>query len=213
MKKFLLCVMVLALSVPAFCEEEIITLPAPVKTGGLPVMEAIAQRKSSRNYQDTELAIEDLSNLLWAAGGVNRPDGHLVYPTAMNTQDLIIFAFTKSGVCRYNPESHTLTVIERGDYRNYAAVQDFGARAAVNLVYVQDSSRWPKIRTTPEQVRQAGFAHTGFSMQCVYLFAASQGWGARTVMSMNYEKLPGLLKLTQTQSLILAQCVGPLEKE
>ena len=211
MKKFLLCLMLLALCVPAFCEEEIITLPAPDKTGGLPVMEALALRKSSRNFRDTELAADELSALLWAAGGVNRPDGKLVYPTAMNARDLIIFAFTKSAVYRYNPEPHTLTVIERGDYRSCAAVQDFGAKAAVNLVYVQDSSRWPKIDATPEQVRQAGFAHTGFSMQNVYLYAVSQGWGARAVMSMNYEKLPELLKLTKTQALILAQCVGPLD--
>ena len=173
-------------------------------------MQAISLRKSSSSFQDTELPAKDLAALLWAAGGINREDGKLVYPTAMDTKDIIIFAFTKSGVCRYNPENNSLTVIQTGDYRPYAAVQDFGAKAAVNLVYVQDSSRWPKINVTPEQIKQAGFSHTGFSMQNVYLYAASQSWGARTVMSMNYEKLPEILGLTETQSLILAQCAGPL---
>ena len=213
MKKFLVLLMLFFFALPVSAEEEIITLPEPVKTGGRPLMEAISLRKSSSNFQDTELAAKDLATLLWAAGGINREDGKLVYPTAMDTKDIIIFVFTKSGVCCYNPESNSLTVIQKGDYRSYAAVQPFGAKAAVNLVYVQDTSRWPKIDATPEQVKQAGFSHAGFSMQNVYLYAASQGWGARTVMSMNYEKLPEILGLTSTQSLILAQCVGPLMPE
>ena len=214
MKKLLALLLVLALSIPAFAEEEVIKLPAPVKTGGIPLMEAINLRKSLSSFQDTELTDKDLATLLWAAGGINRDDGKLVYPSAMDTRDLIIYAFTKAGVCRYNPESHSLTVIEKGDYRPYAAVQPFGAKAAVNLVYVQDSSRWPKnFRGTPEQIKQAGFSHAGFSMQNVYLYAASQSWGAHCVMSMNYEKLPEILGLTKSQSLILAICVGPLTQE
>ena len=210
MKKLLALLLMLALSVPAFAEDEVINLPAPVKTGGLPLMEAINLRQSLSNFQDTELTDKDLATLLWTAGGINREDGKLVYPSAMNTRDLIIFAFTKAGVYRYTPESSTLTVIEKGDYRNYAAVQPFGAKAAVNLVYVQELSLWPDIPATLEQKKQAGFSHAGFSMQNVYLYAASQGWGAHCVMSMNYEKLPEILNLTETQSLILGICVGPL---
>ena len=213
MKKVIALLMLLVLALPVCAEEEIIQLPEPAKTGGIPLMQAISLRKSSSSFQDTELPAKDLATLLWAAGGINREDGKLVYPTAMDTKDIIIFVFTKSGVCCYNPESNSLTVIQKGDYRSYAAVQPFGAKAAVNLVYVQDTSRWPKIDATPEQVKQAGFSHAGFSMQNVYLYAASQGWGARTVMSMNYEKLPEILGLTSTQSLILAQCVGPLMSE
>ena len=210
MKKFLLAVLVLCLSTCAFAEEETLPLPAPVKTGGLPILEAVALRKSSSNFQDTELTDKQLSTLLWVAGGVNRDNGKLVYPSAMNTRDLVIYAFTKSGVYRYNPESNSLTVIERGDYRPYAAVQPFGANAAVNLVYVQDVSRWPDIPAPLEQKKQDGFSHAGFSMQNVYLYAASEGWGAHCVQSMNREKLPEILGLTDTQSLVLTICVGPL---
>ena len=202
--------LVLALCGGAFAEEEVLPLPEPVKTGGLPLLEAISLRKSSSNFQDTELTDKQLATLLWCAGGVNRPDGKRVYPSAMNSRDLIIYAFTKSGVYRYNPESNSLTVIERGDYRPYAAVQPFGAKAAVNLVYVQDVSRWPDIPAPLEQKKQDGFAHAGFSMQNVYLYAASEGWGAHCVQSMNREKLPEILGLTDTQSLILTICAGPL---
>ena len=202
--------LVLALCGGAFAEEEVLPLPEPVKTGGLPLLEAISLRKSSSNFQDTELTDKQLATLLWCAGGVNRPDGKRVYPSAMNSRDLIIYAFTKSGVYRYNPESNSLTVIERGDYRPYAAVQPFGAKSAVNLVYVQDVSRWPDIPAPLEKKHQAGFSHAGFSMQDVYLYAASEGWGAHCVMSMNYEKLPEILSLTETQSLMLTICVGPL---
>ncbi|MBQ7154654.1 MAG: SagB/ThcOx family dehydrogenase [Synergistaceae bacterium] len=214
MKKLLVLLMLVMFCGSALAEEEIISLPQPVKTGGLPLMEAISLRRSSSNFQDTELTDKDLATLLWSAGGVNREDGKRVFPSALNTQDIIIFAFTKSGVYRYNHDNNSLTVIEHGDYRNYGAVQPFGAKAAVVLVYVQDVAKWPeKVPASLEQKKQAGFSHTGFSMQNVYLYAASQGWGARTVMSMNYEKLPEILGLTETQHLVLAQCVGPLTQE
>ena len=212
MKKLLVLAVLLALCASAAAEETI-TLPEPAKTGGLPLLEAIALRRSSSNFADTELTDKDFATLLWAAGGVNRDNGKLVYPSAMNTRDLVIFAFTKSGVCRYNPENNSVTVIKQGDYRNYAAVQPFGAKAAVNLVYVQDVSRWPDIPASPEQKKLDGFAHAGFSMQNVYLYAASQGWGAHCVQSMNSEKLPELLGLTDTQSLILTICAGPLTQD
>ena len=213
MKKFLVLLMLFVLSGPVYAEQEIISLPEPLKTGGCPLMEAISLRKSSSNFQDTDLTANDLSTLLWAAGGVNRENGKLVYPTAMNTKDIIIFVFTKSKVCRYNPENNSLTVLQNGDYRNYAAVQPFGAKAAVNLVYVQDASRWHNLRVSPEQFKMWGYSHVGFSMQNVYLYAASSGWGAHTVQSMNYEKLPEILGLSQTQSLVLTICVGPLSQE
>lgn len=91
------------LSVPAFTEEAAIKLPAPEKTGGIGVVFAIAAHQSAGDFAGVELTPEQLSNLLWVAGGVNRENGKLTYTTASNTQDIIIFAFTKSGDYRYNP--------------------------------------------------------------------------------------------------------------
>ena len=118
MKKVVVVMLVLfaVLSVPAFAAEDI-KLPAPEKSGGIGVLDAVAARQSTGDFEDTELTLEQLSTLLWVAGGINRENGKLTYPTASNIQDMIIFVFTKSGVCRYNPEAHSLTLITEGDHR------------------------------------------------------------------------------------------------
>ena len=116
MKKVLVAVLVAAVLCGASFAEDI-ALPAPEKTGGIGVLDAISARQSAGDFVDEEITLQQLSTLLFAAGGVNRDNGKLVYPTAMNNQDMIIYVFTKSGVCRYNPESHSLTLIAEGDHR------------------------------------------------------------------------------------------------
>lgn len=212
MKKVLAVFAVLALLgvSSSFAADGDIKLPAPAKTGGLPVIEAISERQSAGDFADVELTLEQLSTLLYAAGGVNRDNGKLTYPTASNTQDIIIFVFTKSGTCRYNPESHSLTLIAEGDHRALTGTprQAFVAKAAVDLLYVQDTGKWPEGRPA-NVVLNCGFAHAGFSMQNVYLYAASQGWGARTRMNFDREGLTKLLGLTDKHNFTLMQCVGP----
>lgn len=211
MKKLVTVIVLLALlSVPAFAADTTIKLPDPVKTGGLPVMEAIAGRESAGDFADVELTPEQLSNLLFAAGGINRDNGKLTYPTASNAQDIIIFVFTKSGAYRYNPDGHSLTLVAEGDHRALTGTerQAFVARAAVDLLYIQDTGKWPEGRPA-NVVLNCGFAHVGFSMQNVYLFAASQGWGARTRMNFDREGLTKLLGLTEKHNFTLMQCVGP----
>ena len=210
MKKVLAVVFMLALLASAsFAAGEDIKLPAPVKTGGIGVLDAISARQSARDFVDTELSLEQLSTLLWAAGGVNREDGKLTYATASNLQDIIIFVFTKSGVCKYNTESHSLTPIAEGDHRALTGSQPFVAKAAVDLLYVQDVNKWGDRKAPPETILNCGFAHAGLSMQNVYLYAASQGWGARTRMNFDREGLTKLLGLTDKHNFTLMQCVGP----
>lgn len=197
------------LSVSVSFAAEDIKLPDPVKSGGIGVLDAISARQSARDFADGELSLEQLSTLLWVAGGVNREDGKLTYATSMNLQDMIIFVFTKSGVCRYNPEAHSLTVIAEGDHRTLTGSQPFVAKAAVDLLYIQDVNKWGSRQTTPEVILNCGFAHAGLSMQNVYLYAASQGWGAVTRMNFDHEGLTKLLGLTDKHNFTLMQCVGP----
>ena len=209
MKKVVVALLVVvAVCTMAFAED--IALPAPVKSGGIPVVDAVAARQSAGDFEDTELTPEQLSNLLWIAGGINRDNGKLTYPTASNIQDIIIFVFTKSGTYRYNPEGHSLTLIAEGDNRALTGTprQAFVAKAAVDLLYVQDAGKWPEGRPA-DVVLNCGFAHVGFSMQNVYLYAASQGWGARTRMNFDREGLAKLLGLTDKHNFTLMQCVGP----
>ena len=212
-KVFALVVMFALLGVSvAFAGDGDIKLPEPEKTGGIGVLDAVAARQSVGDFEDTELTLEQLSTLLWVAGGINRDNGKLTFATAMNAQDMIIFVFTKSGTYRYNPSGHSLTLIAEGDNRALTGGQPFVAKAAVDLLYIQDAEKLAKLtggRMTPELVLSCGFAHAGLSMQGVYLYAASQGWGARTRMNFDREGLTKLLGLTENHNFTLMQCVGP----
>ena len=230
MKKFIL-IFALALSCFTLCEawalaaEDLnIKLPAPEKTGGMSLLEALNNRRSlSRNdvYDDKVLQDEEdlqkLSNLLWAAAGVNRDDGKLVFATALNVQDIILYAFLKQGVYKYIPANHSLELIEAGDHRKATAGrQAFAAKGAVCFMFVQDVSRWEKtnfnFKDNLQNIKSCGWEHVGSMTQSSYLYAASIGWGARTRMNFDKDEVKAILKLTDTQEPIIMQCVGPLVK-
>ena len=92
-------------------------LPAPDKEGGMPLMQALAERKSTKSFSDKAVSAQDLSNLLWAAWGVNRPDGRRTAPTARNTQAVEVYAVLESGVWRYDGPKHLLEQVLSGDLR------------------------------------------------------------------------------------------------
>ena len=188
-----------------------IKLPAPEKTGGIGVLDAVAARQSATDFVDEKISLQQLSTLLWVAGGINREDGKLTYATAMNNQDMIIFVFLREGTYRYNPAGHSLTLIKDGDNRALTGGQPFVARAAVDLLYVQDTEKWAKVggKIPAADILNCGFAHAGLSMQSVYLYAASLGWGAITRLSFDKEELTEFLGLTDKHNLTLMQCVGP----
>src|SRR5512136_725197 len=94
-----------------------IQLNAPNKTRGLPVMEALSVRASVRDWSEKDLSLQDLSDLLWAANGINRPDGKKTASSAMNAQDVDIYAFMKDGVYRYDAAGHVLVGVLSGDHR------------------------------------------------------------------------------------------------
>jgi nitroreductase len=94
-----------------------IQLSAPNKTRGLPVMEALSVRASVREWSDRDLSLQDLSDLLWAANGINRPDGRKTASSAMNAQDVDIYAFMKAGVYLYDAATSTLKPVLAGDHR------------------------------------------------------------------------------------------------
>ena len=209
MKKLIVALVFIAAFCPAVFAEDI-ALPEPEKTGGIVVLDAVAARQSARDFVDGEATMQQLSTLLWVAGGVNREDGRLTFATAMNTQDMVIYAFTSKAVYRYNPQNHSVTLIAKGDHRVLTGGQPFVAKALVDLLYIQDTGKWPEgVRATASEILNCGFAHAGLSMQNVYLYAASLGWGARTRMNFDKEALTKLLGLTDKHNFTLMQCVGP----
>ena len=114
----------------------IITLPAPDKEGGIPLMQALAKRQSGQSFKDEALPRQELSNLLWAAFGINRADGHRTAPTARNRQNVLIYAAMEGGIWRYEAEKQQLVKVRDTDMRAtykapltllYAGEGDFAA--------------------------------------------------------------------------------------
>ena len=186
-----------------------VQLPAPTKSGGMALMDALSVRQSARDFADANLTPQQLSDLLWAAAGVNRADGRKTYPVAMGRQDMAVYVFNRDSVYLYHPESNELELVAAGDHRGDTGKPPFVALAAVNLAYVQDMSLWQDSPDMAARGGDWGFAHTGGMMQNAYLYAASQGWSAVVRGSFDQESLSKLMKLSDKQVIRLIHSIGP----
>ena len=183
-----------------------VPLPKPDTTGGKPLMQALSERKSQREFDAKELPRQVLADLLWAGYGVNRPDGHRTAPSAMNRQTVDIYVVLKEGAFVYDAQHQQLLPVASGDQRPLAGTQDFVAQAPLNLVYVAD---YAKLGSSSEsdKLLYTG-AETGFIGQNVYLYCASEGLATVIRASVNREPLAKALKLRPDQHIVLAQTVG-----
>ena len=185
----------------------LIPLPAPDTTGGMPLMRALNARRSSRRF-DPGRPLPDpvLSNLLWAAFGVNRPEsGKRTAPSAVNWQEIDILVARADGVYRYDAPGHALVPVLDRDIRALTGRQDFTADAAVDLVYVADYAR---MQCADDIKDFYSATDTGFIGQNVYLYAASEGLATVTVGLVNRADLGHALGLKATQRITLVQPVG-----
>ena len=176
-----------------------IQLPTPDKKGGKTLMQALSERKSSREFKEKELPNDVLSNLLWAANGFNR-EGKRTAPTASNRQELELYVVMKSGIYFYNAREHKLLLIKNGDYRKSAGTQAYVANAPVNILFVSDSGK--------ASGKNYAYTDCGFVSQNIYLYCASEGLA--TVVRGSYDKkaLEELLLLPASQEVLLTQTVG-----
>ena len=191
--------------------DELVQLPEPAKEGGMPLMEALANRKSIRTYQSKPIPPETLSNLLWAAWGVNRPDGRRTAPSTRNLQCVEIYVVLEEGLFAYDAEEHALRRVLDEDVREKTGPPRFTEHAPLHLVYVADFDRLEPLR---EEVREVyAWADTSFISQNVYLFCASEGL-ATVVRSVRPDPLAEALGLPENKRPILAQTIGfPVEEE
>ena len=130
-----------------------IKLPAPDRTGGLPLMQALARRRSSREFARKPLPLPVLSSLLWAAFGVNRRGGGRTAPSALDAQEIDVYVALPDGAYRYDAKAHSLRLVAASDLRRVTGYQDFVDEAPLDLVYVADHgacawSRWPSGKAT-----------------------------------------------------------------
>lgn len=188
-------------------ETAVIKLPPPEMAGGMPLMQALKARHSTREFGSKPLPPRALSNLLWAASGVNRPDsGQRTAPSAHDWREMDVVVTTAEGAFRYDPPTHTLTRVAAGDIRHLTGVQDYVATAPLNLVVVADLNRM--IEAGAEDAAFYSAADAGFIAQNVYLYCASAGLAVVVRGLVDRDVLAAALGLGSHQRIILAQSVG-----
>ena len=149
------------------------TLLAPRKDAGKPLMQALQLRQSIREFSSRPLSIQHLSDLVWAAYGVNRPSGDRTAPYWRHVMVIDLYAVMADGVWKYDPMQHALQPHLDSDIRVHTGLQDFVATAPLNLVYVAHGERMKDI--SPEERRLYSSVDAAFAGQNVYLYCASEG--------------------------------------
>jgi nitroreductase len=183
-----------------------IKLPLPKRAGGKPLLEALNDRKSVREFRGEEPTLQVLSNLLWAAFGVNRLDGHRTAPSARNWQELDVYVTLERGAYLFDPRSNVLSLILAEDLRAATGLQDYVGTAPVNLVYVADLARMDTGDRTEQRFYSA--IDAGFVSQSVYLFCASEGLATVVRGLLDRRTLAQRMRLRPSQRVIVAQTVG-----
>ncbi len=182
-----------------------IQLPSPRMEGGKPLMQVLKERMTNRSFSDEKLSPQTLSNLLWAAFGINRPDGRRTAPSAKNWQEIDIYVATPDGLFLWDAQKNTLSPILTKDVRAMTGGQAYVKDAAVNLVYVADYS---KVSGGGMDQNLLVGADTGFIGQNVYLYCASEGLATVVRANIDRDALAKEMKLKPEQKIILAQSVG-----
>ena len=183
-----------------------IKLTAPDRRGGIPLMQALAKRRSSREFLRKPLPLPVLSSLLWAAFGVNRRGGGRTAPSALDAQEIDVYVALPDGAYLYDARAHALRRVAASDLRSITGYQDFVDDAPLDLVYVADHAR---LRMVPAAQRESyASAAAGAIAQNVYLYAASAGLATVIRAWIDRSAIADALGLTHDQQVLLSQTVG-----
>ena len=213
MKKYILKLLAILLLngtlIPLIAQD--IMLPAPDKTGGKPLMQALNERQTTRSFTKDSLTLQQLSDLLWAGFGINRPDqGKRTAPSAMNWQEIDLYVTLPGGCYVYVAESNSLKFINNIDLRKETGGQSFVADAALNIVFVADMGKTGK--KEGDEIKDSDlfmtYADAAFIAQNIYLYCASANLGCVVRGSVPEGNLASDLELKPGQRIIMAQTVG-----
>lgn len=206
MKNLLLtaCLLVASMSVVA---QDVKKLPEPDKDVKMTLFQSLQQRKSVREYSGKEIDDMKLSQLLWAAVGINRPDGHLTAPTAINAQDITVYVCSKDGAWLYVAKDNALQKVSDKDLRDaVAGRQKFAAEAPISLVIVTDNAKFRGGSTNGPTI--SGAIDAGYVSQNIDLACEALGLATVPRATMDKEALKTELKLTDSQNAILNHPIG-----
>jgi len=186
---------------------EPIRLPAPQTEGGKPLMQALKERKSLREFSAKDLPLQMLSDMLWAACGINRPDtGGRTAPTAKNMQEIDVYVVKAEGVYLYDAKANMLVPVLAGDIRAITGKQSFVKDAPVNLIFVADLLKMGGMDAASMDFYSA--TDTGYISENVYLYCASAGLATVVRGWVDKPALEKAMKLSRGQKVVLAQTVG-----
>lgn len=213
MRKIIVHIWLIVLASSLFAQgTKTIVLNPPDKSRGLPYMEAISLRASVTEFDTSGLNLQDLSDLLWAANGINRPEeGKRTAPSAMNAQDIDIYVLMKSAIFLYDAKQNLLEHVVYGDHRMLIAGRQVAvAEAPVICLLVSDISRF---RAGEDSLKLVWAAiDAGTVSQNINIFCAATGLATRPRATMEQEKLWEILKLKDTQHLMLNNPVSYKKK-
>ena len=211
MKKLLILIIAFIFSTIAVSQElQPIKLLPPQTGKGKTLMKALEERRSTREFSDRAMSLQDISNVLWAANGINRvKEMKHTAPTALNWQEIDIYVVLGKGIYRYEPHDSTLYPVAKGDLREQAGTQEYVKTAPVNLIYVAD---YAKMKSAEESKKESyASADAAFIAENVYLVCAAFDMGCVVRASVDKEILSATMKLRQEQKIVLGQTVGFLK--
>ncbi len=183
-----------------------IQLLPPRTEGGKPLMQALKERKSGRQFSNKEIPLQVLSDMLWAAYGINRPDtGGRTVPSPMDVREMEIYVAKAEGLYLYDPSANTLLAIVAKDLRGLVGTQSYVKEAPINLIYVADYSRMGRLAGSEDFYSAVD---VGFISQNVYLYCASEGLSTVVRAWVDRKTLAKEMKLRPQQNIILAQSIG-----
>lgn len=209
MKRIITALAALTLAAASFAQD-VIKLPEPDKNVSMTLYQALSQRASVRDFSEEQISDSTLSQLLWAAAGINREDGRLTVPSAMNTQEELIYVCREDGAWIFNAKENTLTQVTDKDIRkDLAGKQKTVAKAPVFLVIVSDLN---KFKFKDKKTATFGAIDAGYVSQNICLACEALGLATVPRGSMDHNAVAQALGLREGQELLLNHPVGYKEK-
>ncbi|MCQ2396753.1 MAG: nitroreductase family protein [Lentisphaeria bacterium] len=205
MKQYLSILLIFLIAMTMIAETTKLPTPSIDKKASL--SEALANRKSTREFGGGTLTAQQTSNLLWAAYGITREDGKLVVPAALNRHAFTLYLMTAKGVERFNAKDNTLTTVVAKDLRAMAeGRKTLGPAAAAVVLLVADTTVFKDMSGNGDFYLGV---EAGAICQDIYLYAAAEKWNALCCGSVDAAGLSKALELPATQKPVLTMIVGP----
>lgn len=197
-----------AISLGFSANAQYVDLPAPQTEGGKPLLNTLKERKTERKFSNRELTWGEISNLLWAADGVTRPDGRRTSPTARNAQEIDLYVVLKDAVYLYDPSLHKLSLVLKEDIRPLIGNQPFVAKSPVNILMVLNGDKVNWVTSKEEKMRY-GAVDSGFIGQNIYLYCSSAGLASVfRAAGIQREEVKTKLNLPASHEVLYAHTVG-----